>query len=287
VATSGNTGISVVSGTTSLGYLIFADSTAGGDNTRGGLGYDHSTNDMLFRVNNDTKMTIDSSGNLLVGKTAIGNDVGAEFRSIGYASFTRDGNNVLTVRRKTSDGDIVQFEKDTAVVGSIGSEGGDALYIQSGTTSGSGLHFKSNVGVIRPARNGTTVDGVIDLGSDTRRFKDLYLSGVGYVGTTQEANTALSGTTPSIDADTAGSFTLTTSGNTTFTFASVTSGRSVGFTLKVTAGGTHTLTWPSSVDWAGATAPDAPASGETNVLVFITQDGGTTWYGFQAGAAMA
>jgi hypothetical protein len=67
VATSGNTGISVVSGTTSLGYLIFADSTAGGDNTRGGLGYDHSTNDMLFRVNNDTKMRIDSSGNVGIG----------------------------------------------------------------------------------------------------------------------------------------------------------------------------------------------------------------------------
>jgi hypothetical protein len=90
---------------------------------------------------------------------------------------------------------------------------------------------------------------------------------------------ALSGTTPSIDADTAGSFALTTSGNTTFTFASVTSGITVGFVLKITAGGTHTITWPASVDWAGATAPDAPASGETDVLVFYTVDGGTNWYG--------
>ena len=70
VATSGNTGISVVSGTTSLGYLIFADSTAGGDNTRGGLGYDHSNNNMLFRVNNDTKMTIDSAGRVGIGTSA-------------------------------------------------------------------------------------------------------------------------------------------------------------------------------------------------------------------------
>jgi hypothetical protein len=90
---------------------------------------------------------------------------------------------------------------------------------------------------------------------------------------------ALSGTTPTIDADNAGSFALTTSGNTTFTFSSVTSGITVGFVLKVTAGGTHTLTWPSSVDWAAATAPDAPASGETDVLVFYTVDGGTNWYG--------
>ena len=90
---------------------------------------------------------------------------------------------------------------------------------------------------------------------------------------------ALSGITPTIDADNAGSFALTTSGNTTFTFSSVTSGITVGFVLKVTAGGTHTLTWPISVDWAGGTAPDAPASGETDVFVFYTVDGGTNWYG--------
>ena len=107
----------------------------------------------------------------------------------------------------------------------------------------------------------------------------LTVSGVTLSDAVQEGYTSLSGTTPSIDADTAGSFALTTSGNTTFTFASVTSGRSVGFVLKVTAGGTHTLTWPASVDWAGGTAPDAPASGETDVLVFYTVDGGTTWYG--------
>lgn len=90
---------------------------------------------------------------------------------------------------------------------------------------------------------------------------------------------ALSGTTPTIDADNAGSFALTTSGNTTFTFSSVTSSITVGFVLNLTAGGTHTITYPASVDWAGGTAPDAPASGETDVLVFYTVDGGTTWYG--------
>lgn len=99
---------------------------------------------------------------------------------------------------------------------------------------------------------------------------------------------AVSGTTPSIDCTVGDAFTLTTSGNTTFTFSSApTSGLSYAFTLKVTAGGTHTLTWPASVDWAGGTAPDAPASGETDVYVFLTTDGGTTWYGFLAGDALA
>jgi hypothetical protein len=103
-----------------------------------------------------------------------------------------------------------------------------------------------------------------------------------------ETFVTLSGTTPAVNCETGNVFALTTSGNTTFTFTNPpATGTAYGFTLKVTAGGTHTLTWPASVDWAGGTAPDAPASGEVNVYAFITHDGGTNWYGFQAGAALA
>lgn len=99
---------------------------------------------------------------------------------------------------------------------------------------------------------------------------------------------ALSGTTPSVDVGARDTYTLTTSGNTTFTFTGVPSSGQVGtFSLIITAGGTHTLTWPASVDWAGGTAPDAPASGEKDIYTFMTVDGGTTWYGFLAGDAMA
>ena len=125
-------------------------------------------------------------------------------------------------------------------------------------------------------RDGTTVGSI---GSNNGNIK---ISAFG------EEYAALSGTTPTVDCQSGNNFALSTTGNTTFTFSNPpTSGTAFGFTLKVTAGGTHTLTWPASVDWAGGTAPDAPASGETNVLVFITYDGGTTWYGFQAGAALA
>ena len=99
---------------------------------------------------------------------------------------------------------------------------------------------------------------------------------------------ALSGTTPSVDVGARDTYTLTTSGNTTFTFTGVPSTGQVGtVSLIITAGGTHTLTWPASVDWAGGTAPDAPASGETDIYTFTTIDNGTTWYGFLAGDAMA
>ena len=83
-----------------------------------------------------------------------------------------------------------------------------------------------------------------------------------------------------IDCETGNVFALTTGQNTTFTFTNPpASGTAYGFTLKLTAGGGHSITYPNSVDFAGGTAPDAPASGETDVLVFITVDGGTNWYG--------
>jgi DNA-binding beta-propeller fold protein YncE len=48
-----------------------------------------------------------------------------------------------------------------------------------------------------------------------------------------------------------------------------------------------TFTYPSSVKFPSGTAPAGPAIGETDVLVFYTDDGGTTYQGFRAGDAMA
>ena len=100
-------------------------------------------------------------------------------------------------------------------------------------------------------------------------------------GSVAEDYDALSGTTPTCNVDNGGAFSLSMSGNTTFTFSGASSGYSQGFVLQLTGNGS-TVTWPSSVDWAGGTAPDAPASGETDIYVFWTRDGGTTWYGVQS-----
>jgi hypothetical protein len=100
-------------------------------------------------------------------------------------------------------------------------------------------------------------------------------------GSLHEDYDALSGTSPTCNVNSGGAFSLTMTGNTTFTFTGGISGYSEGFILQLTGNGS-TVTWPSSVDWAGGTAPDAPASGETDILVFWTRDGGTTWYGVQS-----
>jgi DNA-binding beta-propeller fold protein YncE len=43
--------------------------------------------------------------------------------------------------------------------------------------------------------------------------------------------------------------------------------------------GDATFTYPASVEWPAGTPPTSPADGETDLLTFLTQDGGTTYYG--------
>lgn len=86
-------------------------------------------------------------------------------------------------------------------------------------------------------------------------------------------------------------FSHTLTENTTFTFSNpAASGKASSFTLKLVQDGSasgYTVTWPGSVDWPSATAPTltATASG-VDYFVFITHDGGTTYYGFTAGQAL-
>lgn len=77
--------------------------------------------------------------------------------------------------------------------------------------------------------------------------------------------------------------------NVTYTFSNPpSSGKVVVFTLKVIQGATaRTITWPTSVDWAGGTAPTlSTGDDDVDIFVFLTNDGGTTYYGFTAGQDM-
>lgn len=91
-----------------------------------------------------------------------------------------------------------------------------------------------------------------------------------------------------LDLSTGSVFADAPSANVTYVFSNPpASGTACSFTLKVTPSATVTVTWPVSVNWSGGTAPTAPASGETDVYAFYTTDSGTTYYGFQAGDALA
>lgn len=91
---------------------------------------------------------------------------------------------------------------------------------------------------------------------------------------------SIGGGTQDIDLTAGNSVSATVdTSTTTFTFSNPTaSDEGCGFTLVLTNGGSQTVNWPSSVDWAGGTAPTLTASG-VDILTFWTIDGGTTWHG--------
>ena len=97
--------------------------------------------------------------------------------------------------------------------------------------------------------------------------------------------------TVDLDISTGNVFQHTASGgNVTFTFSNPpASGKAGSFTLKWIQDSTdRTITWPASVDWAGATAPTVTSgSAKVDIYVFTTFDAGTTWYGFQSGADLS
>jgi hypothetical protein len=88
-----------------------------------------------------------------------------------------------------------------------------------------------------------------------------------------------------VDLEDGNNFTATVSASTvTWTFSNPTASDELcGFTLFLTNGGSQTVNWPGSVDWAGGTAPTLTTSG-LDILVFVTTDGGTIWHGMVASA---
>jgi len=127
-------------------------------------------------------MRIDSSGNLLVGKTGVDSGVvGVEAKANGTLVATVNGDTVSLLNRKTSDGEILRLQKDGSTVGSIGTNSGvPYFYGASGFRLG---------GAIQPVTSaGALSDNTTDIGQSNARFKDLYLSGGVYLGGTVAAN---------------------------------------------------------------------------------------------------
>lgn len=145
----------------------------------------NASNSMKFTVGNTdshqfingttTAMTLDSSGNLLVGRTSTSDtNVGGMIRPDGFVQSTRDGNIAADFNRNTSDGDIVRFSKGSSPVGSIGSVVGARLSVNSQSTAGylgiGGANYYSwNADDFRPQ-----TDNLYDLGDAVARFDDVY-----------------------------------------------------------------------------------------------------------------
>ena len=122
----------------------------------------------------ETRMVIDSSGNLLVGTTdndasTTSSNAGVNVRAVGQIATATDGTVGAIFNRMTSDGDIALFRKNGSPVGSVGALNG-GLFIDGNPSAASRLAFGGS-SIVYPE---TT--GVADIGASGNRFKDLYLS---------------------------------------------------------------------------------------------------------------
>jgi hypothetical protein len=164
------------------------------------------------------------------------------------------------------NGPLLLRATDFQMTNSAGSQ-----YIMQGVDGGAVTLYHAGSGKVATTATGADVTGEFKATS----YNETYVS-------------LTAAATVDVDCETGNYFALSTDQNTTFTFSNPpATGTGFVFILEITQGGAYTLTWPSSVAWAGGTAPDAPGSSEVAVYAFSTRDGGTTWYGFQAGTALA
>ena len=104
---------SATGSTASDGMTIFSNSTTSGF-------WQRESANMLFATSSSERMRIDSSGNLLVGKSANSfGTAGLEVLSNGRTFITVANDECLNLNRENSDGLVLRFFKDTSLVGSV------------------------------------------------------------------------------------------------------------------------------------------------------------------------
>jgi len=138
---------------------------------------------------NATAITIDSSERVMVGGTSPFSADTITLDTGGFAGIRNTSGSCLELRRDSSDGNIIDFQKDGTAVGSIGVVGSDILFLANPDGTGCGLNFDGDNPKINPTNgSGSGTNGVADLGWSGGRFKDAYLSGGIYLGGVGSAN---------------------------------------------------------------------------------------------------
>ena len=149
--TSGDTGITIRSGTSNDGNIYFADGTSGGDQYRGYVQYNHQNDYLRFATAATERLRIDSSGRLLVGSTDGATYSDASMDDLIIGSTASGKNDGLTILSGTAqNGSIAFADSGGAYQGLVGYvHNGDYLRFHAGNTlkariDTDGLKFNSD-----------------------------------------------------------------------------------------------------------------------------------------------
>ena len=113
--------IAITAQNTDNSRIMFADTD---DNNIGILDYNHSDDSMRFVVNNTERARIDSGGNHMFNKTAVGDSTaGVDIRSDGRTTICRPTGQPLNVSRTNDDGAMVHFIAQGTTEGTISVSG--------------------------------------------------------------------------------------------------------------------------------------------------------------------
>ena len=140
----------------------------------------------------------------------------------------------------------------------------------SGTTVVDDSRNLTNIGT---ASLGSTTTTAVGAGGAPLSGFELTVVGAYTTGQSQAVSAS------AVDASTGNWFTKTATGALSWTVTNCpSSSYSYGFILELTNGGLGTQTWMTGTKWPAGTAPTLQSAG-TDILVFLTRDGGTTWRG--------
>lgn len=169
---------------------------------------------------------------------------------------------------------------DTTTGGTVATALGSELNKTGGLVSQSGTLAANNI--LLGGGSGTAISSSSLLATSAAVTSGTYIKAIGYADTVVALGNT--GTAINLDVVSGGVFTATLTGNATITLRYPVSSGSSSFTLILTNDGTAGRT----VAWAGGSFkfPGGAASlsrtttaNATDIWVFFTPDGGTTWYG--------